>query len=198
MGPRITLICHATTRALRAATFGGDDGLDDIGKRQAEALAGSLGRVDQCWTSPALRARETAALLGLNNAVAEPRLRECDFGRWNGLTFQKLLLKEPLKLASWIKNPSSAPHGGETIPQVMERVASWLQDRIREKGSFVAVTHASVVRAAIVHVIEAQLPSFWRIDVVPLSRTELRTNGRRWVLRSLAPLEKNEESRDSH
>ena len=198
MGPRITLICHATTRALRAATFGGDDGLDDVGKRQAEALAGSLGRVDQCWTSPALRARETAALLGLHNAMVEPRLREFDFGRWNGLTFQKLLLKEPLKLASWIKNPSSAPHGGETIPQVMGRVASWLQDRIREKGSFVAVTHASVVRAAIVHVIEAQLPSFWRIDVVPLSRTELRTNGRRWVLRSLAPLEKNEESRDSH
>jgi hypothetical protein len=45
-----------------------------------------------------------------------------------------------------------------------------------------------VIRAAIVHVIQAQLPSFWRIDVLPLSMTDLRTNGRRWVLRSLGPM----------
>lgn len=189
MQPRIILVAHATTRALRAATFGGDDSLDDVGRRSAEALAGSLGAVDHAWTSPALRARETAAALGLTPHV-DDRLRDCDFGRWTGLKFQQLLLKEPRKLMSWIKNPSSAPHGGETIPQVMDRVSSWINDRLRDKGLTVAVTHASVIRAAIVHVIEAQLPSFWRIDVVPLSATDLRTNGRRWVLRSMGPIVK--------
>lgn len=195
MTPRITFICHATTRDLRAATFGGDDKLDDVGRRQAEALAGSLGQVDQCWTSPALRARETAAALGLSPTVDE-RLRDCDYGRWTGLKFQQLLLKEPRKLVSWIRNPSSAPHGGETIPQVMERISAWMQERIRGKGNMVAVTHASVIRAAVVHAIEAGLPSFWRIDIVPLSATELRTNGRRWVLRAMGPL-RNENTSEA-
>ena len=43
-------------------------------------------------------------------------------------------------------------------------------------------------------VIEAQLQSFWRIDVTPLSLTDLRTNGRRWVLRSMGPMVAGEET----
>ncbi|HTU47945.1 MAG TPA: histidine phosphatase family protein [Bryobacteraceae bacterium] len=189
---RITLVCHATTQALRRATFGGDDSLDELGKAKAARLAGSLGRVDHCWSSPALRARETAAAMGLT-ALVDERLRECDFGRWTGLRFQQLLFKEPRKLVSWIKDPGSAPHGGESIPQVLARVASWIEERGRAQGHTVAVTHASVIRAAIIHVIHAQLPSFWRIDVVPLSQTDLRTNGRRWVLRSMGPIIASQE-----
>ncbi len=188
----ITLVCHATTQELRRVTFGGDDSLDEVGKAKAARLMGSLGRVDHCWSSPALRARETAAAMGLP-AVVDERLRECDFGRWNGLRFQQLLFKEPKKLVSWIRDPSSAPHGGESIPQVLARVAAWIAERGRDPGHTVAITHASVIRAAIVHVIQAQLQSFWRIDVVPLSLTDLRTNGRRWVLRSMGQLIASEE-----
>jgi broad specificity phosphatase PhoE len=187
MAPRLTLICHASTRALRAATFGGDDSIDEVGKAKAERLAGTIRRADQCWTSPALRARETAAALGLIATVDE-RLRECDYGRWTGLKFTQVLVREPRKLATWISNPSTAPHGGESIPQLMERVAAWIREPGRNKVHTVAVTHASVIRAAIVHVIEAQPQSFWRIDVSPLSLTDLRTNGRRWVLRSMGPM----------
>jgi len=189
---RVTLVCHATTQALRRATFGGDDSLDEVGRAKASHLVGSLGRVDHCWTSPALRARETAAAMGLEGRVDE-RLRECDFGRWTGLRFQQLLFREPRKLVSWMRDPSSAPHGGESIPQVLARVADWIAERDRDPGHTVAFTHASVIRAAIVHVIQAQLPSFWRIDVVPLSRTDLRTNGRRWVLRSMGPIVPGDE-----
>lgn len=188
MPPRISLICHATSRDLRAATFGGDDALDDLGRAGAERLAGCLGKVDRCWTSPALRTRETAAALGLD-AIVDERLRDCDFGRWSGLRFQQVLLREPRKLVSWVRNPADAPHGGESIPQVIERIGAWMREINRLQGHTVAVTHASVIRAAIVHVLQAQLPSFWRVDVLPLSQTDLRTNGRRWVLRSIAPLQ---------
>ena len=192
MAPRLTLICHATTRALRAATFGGDDPIDDVGKAKAERLAGTIRRTDACFTSPALRARETAAALGLE-AVVDERLRDCDFGRWTGLKFTQVLVREPRKLMSWITNPSTAPHGGEPIPKLIERVAAWIREPGRDKVHTVAITHASVIRAAIVHVIEAQLQSFWRIDVTPLSLTDLRTNGRRWVLRSMGPMVAGEE-----
>jgi broad specificity phosphatase PhoE len=188
MPPRITLVCHATTQALRSATFGGDDPLDEVGRTKAARLAGSLaGVADRCFTSPALRARETAAALGLS-AVVDERLRDCDYGRWTGLKLKQVMFREPRKLMSWVRNPSAAPHGGETIEQVLQRVAAWIGERGHEPGHTVAVTHAAVIRAAIVHVIQAQLPSFWRIDVLPLSQTDLRTNGRRWVLRSLGPI----------
>jgi broad specificity phosphatase PhoE len=193
MAPRLTLISHASTKALRAATFGGDDPIDDVGRAKAERLAGSIRRADQCWTSPALRARETAAALNLTAAV-DDRLRDCDFGRWTGKKLTQVMVREPRKLASWISNPNSAPHGGESIPQVMERVAAWIREPGRDKIHTVAITHASVIRAAIVHVIEAQLQSFWRIDVTPLSLTDLRTNGRRWVLRSMGPMVPSDES----
>ena len=110
------------------------------------------------------------------------------------MRFQQVLLREPRKLVSWIRKPETAPHGGETIPQVLQRVAAWVAERSREQGRMVAITHAAVIRAAVVHVLQAQLPSFWRVDVLPLSQTELRTNGRRWVLRSIGPLAANDES----
>lgn len=187
MRPRITFVCQSTTRAFRSVTFGANDPLDDIGREKAQRLAGSLGHVDRCWTSPALASRETAEALGLDAAVDE-RLRECDYGRWSGLQFKQVLLREPRKLISWIRKPATAPHGGEPIPHVLERVADWLRERGADDGHTVAVSNAAVIRAAIVHVIEAQLPSFWKIDVVPLSMTDFRTNGRRWVLRAIAPL----------
>jgi broad specificity phosphatase PhoE len=190
--PRITLVCHATTRALRSATFGGDDALDETGRAKAARGAGRLGKVDHCWISPALRARETAAALGLTGEIDE-RLRDCDYGRWTGLRFQQVLLREPRKLVSWIRKPETAPHGGETIAQLLQRISAWMAERGRDEGHTVAVTHAAVIRAAIVHVIQAQLPSFWRIDVLPLSQTDLRTNGRRWVLRSIGPLLSGDE-----
>ena len=186
MTPRITLICHATTRALRSATFGGDDSLDETGRDQAQRLAGSLVSADDCWCSPALRARETAAALGLSATVDE-RLRDCDYGRWTGLKFQQVLLREPRKLVKWIRRPDSAPHGGESIPELLQRVVAWVGERSRDRGHTVAITHSAVIRAAILHVLQADLPSFWRIDILPLSRTELRTNGRRWVLRAITP-----------
>src|SRR3954451_22402262 len=110
--PRVTLVAHATTKALRVATFGGDDGIDDVGRRKAEAVAGSLGKVDRVYISPALRARETAAALGLENAIVDERLRETDFGKWTGLKFGQVLLRQPRALYKWIKDPAKAPHGG--------------------------------------------------------------------------------------
>ena len=172
---------------MRAATFGGDAGLDDVGLRKAVALKGMVGVYDKCFVSPALRARQTAEALGLD-AVEDPRLRDMDYGRWAGLKLPQVMLKEPRKLVSWMKNPGSAPHGGESVVDLMNRVSGWLSEPGRATGHTVVVTHSAVVRAAIVLVIEAGLQSFWRVDVVPLAKADFRTNGKRWVFRSLAEL----------
>jgi broad specificity phosphatase PhoE len=66
-------------------------------------------------------------------------------------------------------------------------VSDWLADRLRDDGHTVAVTHAAVIRAAVIGVLDAPPQSFWRIDVEPLSRVDLRSDKRRWVLRVPGP-----------
>jgi broad specificity phosphatase PhoE len=55
---------------------------------------------------------------------------------------------------------------------------------MQEPGACVAVTHPSVVRAAIVQVLDAPAASFWRLDIAPASLTDLRYDGRRWRVRA--------------
>lgn len=183
MTPRLTLLCHASTDAVRRAAFPDDEPLDEHGARQAAAAADGLGAFDRSWTSPALRARQTAAALRLS-AAADPALRDCDFGRWAGLRLVDLQAQQPDAVASWIGDPAAAHHGGESMLDVMHRVAAWLDERRQDAGHGIAVTHPAVIRAAVIHVIGAPPQAFWRIDVEPLSRTDLRRNGDRWTLRS--------------
>jgi broad specificity phosphatase PhoE len=46
----------------------------------------------------------------------------------------------------------------------------------------VAVTHAGVVKGALVHALGAPIESFWRIDVLPLAITELHSHDGRWTI----------------
>ena len=83
MTARLTLICHASTDAVRATAFPTDEPLDQHGKIGATGLVGRLSSVDCSWTGPELRARQTAEALELS-ANIEPMLRECNYGRWAG------------------------------------------------------------------------------------------------------------------
>jgi broad specificity phosphatase PhoE len=184
MALRLTLLCHASTTALRRAAFPLDEPLDAKGERQAALLADRLAPADRCWTSPALRARQTAAALRLA-ATIEPALGDCDFGRWAGRTLDDVARSEPDATAAWLGDPAAAPHGGESLLALLRRVASWLDGQAGGRGHALAVTHAAVVRAAILHAIGAPAQSFWHIDIGPLTRTDIRCGGGRWTLRSI-------------
>jgi len=181
MTPRLTLICHAATPALRVAAFPLDEDLDRKGLAAAQGLAGRFSKVHRVLTSPAQRARQTADAMGLDGEAREG-LRECDYGRWTGLGFEAVAIAEPEALAAWASNPDACPHGGESVTALIRRVGDWLDGEVFE-GHTLAVTHASVVRAAIIHALGANGRSFWRIEAAPLSLTDLRPSSRGWSLR---------------
>jgi broad specificity phosphatase PhoE len=186
MTARLILVCHASTDAVRKAAFPVDEPLDDSGKQRASALAGHLPDADLSWTSPELRTRQTAAALQLT-AIEQPALRDCDYGVWRGRTFDDVLAHEPDAASVWLRDPAATPHGGESILGLMRRVADWLGgvERDQQRQSIV-VTHATIIRAAIIHAIEAAPRSFWRIDIAPLSITRLSGTKGRWNLVSAA------------
>jgi broad specificity phosphatase PhoE len=187
MTTRLKLICHASTSAVRTASFPTDEPLDDQARKKLGRFARFADRGDRSFTSPALRARQTAEALNLA-AVPEPMLRECDFGRWTGHSLDEVQEQDPEAVAEWLQNPGAAPHGGESTLDLIKRAAEWLDAVQGTSGVTVAVTHASVIRAAIIHAIEAEAISFWRIDVAPLSLTRLSGNRGRWTLVSMGPM----------
>lgn len=188
MTTRLTLIAHGSTRAARQAVFPSPDNpMDEPGAagaiRLGTRLGTRLGRVDHTWSSPALACIQTAAALGLD-ADCRDALRDCDHGRWRGRSIQDVAAEEPDALGAWLSDPASPPGGGEAFADLLERVARWLEeDPGGRSGRFIAVTHASVIRAAILTALRAPASSFTRIDVAPLSATRLIRGPRgHWAL----------------
>jgi Histidine phosphatase superfamily (branch 1) len=139
----------------------------------------------RCWTSPELRARQTAQALRLNASV-QPALHECDYGRWAGSTLAEIATREPDAVDAWLRDPTAAPHGGEAIVELISRVATWLADERAHDRRAIAVTHPTIIRAAIVHAMQAPPQSFWRVDIRPLTVTRLSGTYERWNIGSSA------------
>ncbi|HEY0448677.1 histidine phosphatase family protein [Actinophytocola sp.] len=178
MTTRLVLICHAATSATRRAAFP----LDEPIEAPPPAYAG---RADLTLSAPATSCRQTAGALGLTPMIDE-RLRDCDYGHWAGRTLGDLASADPAAVHEWLTDATSAPHGGESTMDLLDRAAGWLDDLPRDHRRIVAVTHPSVIKAAVVHAILATPRSYWRIDVPPLSRTVLSGHPAKWTLRSLA------------
>ncbi len=187
MTTRLELICHASTSALRSSSFPADEPVDVHGRKKLAALVHRVHRADRYFMSPALRARQTAEALNLP-ATPEPMLRDCDCGRWAGRSLDEVQAQELDAVANWLRDPSAAPHGGESVAALIGRVSIWLDAQQSASGATLAVTHASVIRAAIVQAIEAGPRSFWRIDVAPLSQTRLRCANGWWSLASIGAI----------
>ncbi len=130
-------------------------------------------------TSPARCARDAAQALGFDEARHEDRIAEVDYGRWQGRSLKDLANEEPEALAAWCRDPRAAPHGGESFCDVAARVAGWLE-QLDGPAEVVAVSHAAVLRAAIVHALDGPPSAFSRIEIAPLSWIELRRSARGW------------------
>jgi len=192
MDTRLLLVSHASTAAQRAGRFPADDPLDARGLAEAEAHAARLRLAiadnAPAFVSPAACARETAAALGLAASV-EAGLADLNYGKWQGRRLADLAAEAPQDIAAWTRDPDAAPHGGESFSQLVKRVGEWLEassDGATDRAStrlrdVIAVTHAPVLRAAIVFALGASPDIFPRIEIAPLSMIELRRSPRGWT-----------------
>jgi broad specificity phosphatase PhoE len=189
MPTRLLLISHAETASMRRAQFPDDDEpLDAHGAAQAATFAAAAAcgaphaqalRGALALSSPAACARETAHAFGLTPAI-EPALAGTNHGRWRGQRLADVAVAAPDSLEAWTHDPAASPDGGESFNEVIARVGRWL-DALEVPGTVVAVSHAPVLRAAILHVLHAPPASFVHIEIAPLSTVELRRSARGWA-----------------
>jgi broad specificity phosphatase PhoE len=187
MQTRLLLVSHAPTAAQRSGTFSGpDEGLDARGLAAAAAYAQRVkfAHDSAALTSPAACARDTAKALGLDADVAGA-LAETEYGHWRGRRLADVAADTPQVLEAWLRDPAAAPPGGESFNAVVARVGTWLDGLAAQQAAHdrtvIAITHAAVMRAAIVHTLRVTPAAFLHIEIAPLTAVELRVAARGWT-----------------
>jgi len=189
---RLLLIAHGATAATRAAAFPRDEPLDPGAVAATRALASGLPLSHprtQRTSGPERRCAQTSTALAPDvNSDGGPGwlevadLSDWDAGRWAGQTLDAVSAAEPDAVQAWLQDPDAAPHGGESLTQLLHRTGAWLDARPPTSRT-IAVTHPAVLRAAAVHALTAGPAAFWRIDVPPLATLSLTGTPGRWSVR---------------
>jgi broad specificity phosphatase PhoE len=114
-----------------------DVSINDDGRRQAEALGRRIAhlRFDRVITSTLFRARETTEILAPGvHAEADPRLKELDYGAWEGLTRDAVVRTDRALRRQWEADPAatSCP-GGESGLDMARRLTPFLGDLLEEQ-----------------------------------------------------------------
>ena len=132
--------------------------LTETGREQAARLADALTvlPISMIVSSPLERAYATAEYIARGRHVQiqqEPDLMDTNVGPWTGRVIDDLAKNDPTWTA-YVKNPTVAPEGVETFPEVQRRsvaaVERWLARE--ESGAYPAfVAHADVVKLLIAH-----------------------------------------------
>ncbi|WP_189984994.1 histidine phosphatase family protein [Streptomyces capoamus] len=183
---RVTFVAAACGAPPPAERFEDDRPLNQAGWDEVQRAAGELlplAAAELRYCSPTPRSRATGDALGYAPLV-QLALRDCDMGRWRGLTLGEAMAREPEAVDFWLADPRATPHGGESLLAFISRVGGWLDTRPADDGGrIVAVAEPSVIRAALVYALKAPPSSYWNIDVRPLSTTTVSGRAGRWNLR---------------
>lgn len=134
--------------------------LNEQGREQAKKLAHylSVSPLDVCFSSPVLRAAETAQIIcAQQNILPEHRdeLSEIDYGIWVDQTFAWVHQHQAEAWQKYRTDPNDLVFpGGESVKQVLTRVARLVDEVFAQHpGKRVAfVSHADVLKFAIAHV----------------------------------------------
>jgi broad specificity phosphatase PhoE len=135
--------------------------LNALGRRQARAMAAAYDRkgFGAIWSSPLLRARETADIVAPLIRLPFPRyhegLKERNFGIFQSVPKSELATLNPIALQLILKrNPAGRFEGGETMDEFADRVlAALIEIGDREAGKKVlVVTHGWVMDVVTRHV----------------------------------------------
>jgi 2,3-bisphosphoglycerate-dependent phosphoglycerate mutase len=158
---RILLVRHGETDWNATGRLQGqsDTPLNAVGHQQARRAAQRLvcEPVRALYSSDLARAFQTATIIGQTLGLAvvtSPRLRERQYGAWEGLTAAEIQARYPEQFAAWrARSPDFAPPQGETRSQLLSRGLAELNTIARRHagGTAVVVTHGGLCYVLISH-----------------------------------------------
>jgi broad specificity phosphatase PhoE len=158
-----------------------DPALNKEGQAQAQNTAQALKDVefDTIFASPAQRTMMTARAIAEGRACdirTSESLRERRFGLWEGLFFSEIEQQYPEDYLAWKQDKVNyTPEGGETIPDLVQRLQSALDGIIQDnKGEKIAViSHVGPIRMAVTRAFDMPLSMYRQITIDYASITRI-------------------------
>ena len=153
---RLILVRHGRTAWNLLGRVQGGGVLDDVGRAQVSALAERLSgeRISVVYSSPALRARQTASAVAERLGLPVRRamlLRDLNYGKLAGALVADVEAREPGLLDRWRASPHIVRfEGGESIGELRARIARFIARTAQQHDgeTVLAATHDSPVRVA--------------------------------------------------
>lgn len=172
---RLYIIRHGETDWNKEKKIQGhtDIPLNEYGRHLAEETAEGMKEIpiDLCFTSPLLRAKETAQIVLGDRKIPvteEPRIMEIGFGAFEG---KESSTEEFRKFFSDTAH-YAAPEDGETVLQLYERTGSFLKEilgreDLKEKRILIS-THGAAMTALLNRIRgNVSVDQFWKEEVPP-------------------------------
>jgi broad specificity phosphatase PhoE len=179
----ILLARHGETAENRQRRFQGqkDVPLNETGREQARALAEQVAAqsppIAALYTSPLVRAAETASIVGARVGLEprpDDRLKEVDVGAWQDRLKDDVEREDPEEWAAFLRAGDGFRFpGGESFAEQQERVIAALVDVTqRRELPALLVCHRGVVRCALAHTHRKGLETYhdWRVPNAELVR----------------------------
>ena len=146
-------VCYGVTDLDLAPTF----------EEEAARVVDALPPAERLVTSPLGRCRRLADRIAAAQSLApvvDPRLKEMDFGTWEGVPWDAIPRDE---MEAWAAGFLHArPHGGESVHMLYERARAAIADYRATGLSHIVVTHAGVIKAVRA---EDRHPNAWKSNV---------------------------------
>ena len=145
--------------------------------REVAALAGAIAGQVGCVSSPASRCLLPARGSGLDVTV-DLRLREMDFGRWEGRPWGEIAAED---LARWNADLlNEAPPGGESLGDLAARAGAFVAAaRGSNLDALVVFTHGGPIRCMLAALLGMPVAHLFRlrVDLGSVSTVTLDTGG---------------------
>ena len=183
---KVILIRHGETDWNTKQIFRGrkDIPLNEVGLAQAKAVGVSLSdiQIDAIYSSPLGRALETAKVLAESRSLEvelEEGFIDIDFGKWQGITHEKVKEEYESLYEMWLKNPQMVAFPeGESLKDVRTRSMEALKKVIKKHSgkTLAIVSHRVLNKVLLCSVLGLELSHFWHIkqDTCAINRFEYK------------------------
>ena len=200
---RLILIRHGLTDDNLKKRYCGirDVGVNKFGQQKLEGIKNKIRclKVDTVLSSDLKRSWQTAKVIFGNKTckiIKNPNLREINFGKWEGFTYNQILKRYPSAYKRWLENPFSVDIPfGEKLPHFIRRIKNELKKIINLKKiafsnnsnlrfsvvrkvpyaflhhkldkTVALVTHAGVMRVILNTLLKIKKQDFWHFKINP-------------------------------
>ena len=164
------------------------------GTRQAELTREALRArhvVEAIYCSPLTRCVRTADIVSEAfqlNAVSLQGLTDVDYGAWTQLPVGEVATRWPREFGRWMGLPHTfCIPGGESLQEVAARAVAALRSIFvaHEEGTVAIVTHDSVLRVLLGHMMGLPLSSYWLLDPAPCAISVVSYTEGRFTIHSI-------------